>query len=84
MCFTQMTSGVVTPLSSSTAAKEVTVEAEAEGEEEAKGPSSLDLIEILKNIGIVESTDIGLEIVQRKNKIIVGEEEEAEEGLTSD
>ena len=66
--------------------KEVVVKLEGSvvGEEEAKGPSSLDVIEILKNVGIVESTDIGLKNVQRKNKIIIGEEEEAEEGLTSD
>ena len=84
MCFIQNISDPATPLPSSTAAKEAAVEAEAEGEEEAKGPSSLDLIEILKNIGIVESTDIGLKNFQRRSMAIIEEEEEAEEGLTSD
>ena len=54
--------------------------AEAEEEEEAKGPSSLDVIKVLKNVGIVGNVDIGPEIAQRKNKIITKEEEETKEG----
>ena len=79
-----MISDPATPLFSSTAAREVAVRAETEGKEEAKGPSSLDLIEILKNVGIVGNTDIGLKNVQRRIMAIIRKEEEAEEGLTSD
>jgi len=84
MCFIQMISDPATPMFSSTTAREVAVGAEAGGDEEAKGPSSLDVIKVLKNAGIVGNVDIGQEIAQRKNTTITKEEEETKESSIPD